>query len=146
MKYWTKSWNTIYGCTDRRAGCANCWALAMAKRMQGNGSLEGVVDECDRWTGKIAYKPERMNLPRTWKKPQIVAVNWMSDIFHEHVRAEVWPNTLKVMADTPQHTYLLLTKRYKSLLEKLYPGDAKDNIYVGVTISNPMDGRALDNW
>lgn len=147
MKYWTRSWNCLYGCTKLRAGCTNCWALAMATRMQGNGLLDGVVDAKGAWTGKIVYKPERLDMPRHWKTPQIVAVDWMSDIFHKDVPFDVWPATLRVMSDTPQHTYLILTKRYWELLHRLYPQDATENIYIGVTISNQKDadeaGEAL---
>lgn len=141
MKYWTKSWNVLYGCTKIRAGCTHCWALQMATRMQGNGLLEGVVNDLGEWTGKIAAKPDRMDMPRAWRSAQVVAVNWMSDTFHENAPRGLWQAMLRVMADTPQHTYLVLTKRYDQLIDRLTPGDAADHIYVGVTISNQTDAN-----
>lgn len=136
MKYWTKSWNCIYGCTKLRAGCTNCWALQMAKRMQGNGLLSGVV-EGDNWTGKI-QDVDRIELPYSWKGHQIVAVDWMSDIFHENVPPWVWTSTLRVARET-SHTYLILTKRYNKLPLRLSPYKPPENVFIGVTISNQKD-------
>ena len=136
MKYWTKSWNTVYGCTKVRAGCLNCWALEMSKRIC---LAEGIV-EGGNWTGKVIYKPERIEMPLKWKKPQIVAVNWMSDTFHENL-PNLWFTLLPIMQATPQHTYLILTKRYDALTEYLYRDDARDNIYIGVTISSSEDAN-----
>ncbi len=136
MRYWTRSWNSIYGCTRIRSGCRACWAATMAKRMQGNGLFGDVrvVDDKGEWTGKIAYKPERLDLPRHWKRTQIVAVNWMGDMFHENVPAEVWPAMYKVMAATPQHRYLVLTKRYDQMSLEAEQ-EPLENVYLGVTIS-----------
>ena len=136
-KYWTKSWNVLYGCTKCRAGCTHCWAEVMARRLQANGVLDGVVDDKGNWTGNIVYKPERLLMPYSWKTPQIVAVNWMSDTFHANVPSEVWPALCEVMRDTPRHIYLVLTKRYEKMAEQIRHQLA--NVYFGVTISNQKD-------
>jgi protein gp37 len=143
MKYWQKSWNKLYGCTKLRAGCTNCWALAMARRMQANGLLDGVVNERGEWTGKIQYKPERMRMPYSWKEHQIVAVDWMSDLFHNQVPDGVWGETYEVMKATPQHTYLILTKRYHEMMMQatFYDPGPLPNVYLGVTISNQKDAN-----
>lgn len=138
MKYWSKSWNTVYGCTKIRAGCLHCWAEIMCRRMQGNGLLNDVVDADGNWTGKIVYKRERVSLPYCWHKPQIVAVNWMGDMFHPNVPPEVWPMTYRVMATTPHHKYLVLTKRYFEMTFGI-TGKPFPNIYMGVTISCRQD-------
>jgi len=138
MKYWTRSWNSIFGCTKCRAGCDSCWALQMARRMQGNWLFDGVVGVTGDWTGKIVYQPERLDMPRHWKKPQVVAVNWIGDMFHENVPPEVWPAVYKVMAETPRHTYLVLTKRY----DEMFTGVEQktlSNVYLGVTVSCRKD-------
>ncbi len=141
MRYWTASWNTLYGCTKTRIGCLNCWAEIMCRRMQGNGLLDRVVDEAGNWTGKIVYKPERLDMPRHWKKPQVVAVNWMGDMFHENVPPEVWPAVYKVMAETPQHIYLVLTKRYDKMFKSILRQNPLPNVYLGMTISCLEDAR-----
>ena len=96
IPYVTKSWNPAVGCKECSPGCAHCWAKRMAQRQR----IE--------W-GQITTKPERLDQPLHWRKPQIVAVGFMSDI-------ALWPDefldkVFAVMALTPQHTYLLLTKR-----------------------------------
>jgi len=121
----------------------------MARRMQGNGLFGDVqvVNEKGEWTGSILYKPERLDLPRHWRKPQIVAVNWMSDMFHENVSPEVWPATYKVMAETPQHCYLVLTKRYDVASKRLWcSNDPLINVYIGFTISNRKDTEETRAW
>ena len=138
MRYWAKSWNTTYGCTKIRSGCTHCWAASMAKRMQANGLLDGVVNADGNWTGKIVYKPERLDMPRHWKQPQVIAVNWMGDMFYEMVPPEVWPAMYKIMAETPQHTYLVLTKRYAETCLQINQAPLP-NVYLGVTISCQED-------
>ena len=139
MRYWAKSWNTTYGCTKIRRGCTSCWAASMAKRMQANGLLDGVVDADGNWTGKIVYKPERLDMPRHWKQPQVVAVNWMSDMFYEMIPHEVWPAVYKIMAETPRHCYLVLTKRYDIAEKRLWCSEPLPNVYAGFTISDRKD-------
>jgi len=139
MRYWNKSWNTIYGCTKIRSGCTHCWGALMAARMQGNGLLENVVDIHSEWTGNIVYKPERINIPLHWREPQIVAVNWLGDLFHSNVPPEVWPAVYKVMAETPRHCYLVLTKRYDIAEKRLWCSEPLPNVYAGFTISDRKD-------
>ena len=96
IPYVTKSWNPAVGCKECSPGCAHCWAKRMAQRQR----IE--------W-GQVVTKPERLEQPLHWRKPQIVAVGFMSDI-------ALWPDefldkVFAVMALTPQHTYVLLTKR-----------------------------------
>ncbi|MFH1118608.1 MAG: DUF5131 family protein [Bacteroidota bacterium] len=147
MKYWTKSWNTMYGCTKTRAGCENCWALVMARRMSANSKFRDknkhdidIVNSKGDWTGDIVYRYDRVNTPYHWRKPQIVAVNWMGDMFHYNVAPGLWYRLYEVMSATPQHVYLILTKRYGTLTMKdcLKP---VNNVYIGVTISNQRDAE-----
>jgi len=104
IPYVTKSWNPAVGCKECSPGCAHCWAKRMAHRQH----IE--------W-GQITTKPERLDQPLHWRKPQIVAVGFMSDI-------ALWPDefldkVFAVMALTPQHTYVLLTKRPERMREYL---------------------------
>ena len=141
MKYWTKSWNTIYGCKKHRAGCTNCWALAMARRMQANHQIFDVVDARGEWTGKVNFIESRLKMPYSWKSHQIVAVDWMSDLFYDTVPGGIWGETYEVMKATPQHTYLVLTKRYHEMMMQatFYTPGPLENVYMGVTISNQKD-------
>lgn len=138
MKYWTKSWNVINGCTKCRAGCVNCWALEMTKRMAGR-QLPALLVRDGEWSGVVTINKYKFDLPLHWKKPQVVAVNWMSDTFHSGVPPFVWPGMLAVMSRAPQHKYLVLTKRYGEMVYRLNQQDADDHIWMGVTISNKAD-------
>lgn len=96
--YAPKSWNPISGCSPVSEGCANCWAKVMARRQRQD------------W-GAIYLHPERLEQPLRWRKPKTVAVAFMGDLWHDQVPDEFIDKVFAVMALTPQHTYLLLTKR-----------------------------------
>jgi len=96
--YAPKSWNPISGCSPISEGCANCWAKVMARRQR------------QEW-GIVHLHPERLDQPLHWRKPQTVAVAFMGDWCHPGVPDAFIDQVFAVMALTPQHTYLLLTKR-----------------------------------
>jgi len=96
--YAPKSWNPISGCSPVSEGCANCWAKAMARRQR------------QEW-GTVHLHEKRLEQPLHWRKPRTVAVAFMGDLFHDQVPDDFIDKVFAVMALTPQHTYLLLTKR-----------------------------------
>src|SRR5207253_11354035 len=103
---WTEAtWNTVTGCTKSSAGCKNCHADRMAKRLYAIGSA--------RYKNKFKIRLhwDLVYLPRSWKVPRTVFVNSMSDLFHPHVPLEFIQSVFRTMAETPQHTYQILTKR-----------------------------------
>jgi len=104
---WTDAtWNVVTGCEKVSPGCDNCYAETFAERWRG---IPGHHFE----TGfDVTLRPERMNLPLSWKKPRKVFVNSMSDLFHKDIPDEYIARTFAVMALTPQHTYQILTKRH----------------------------------
>jgi protein gp37 len=142
---WTKkTWNPTSGCTHyssaRNGGneCLNCYAESQTKRFKAMGQVrykEGfdVVVEHD-------YV---LNEPYTWKEPEVVFVNSMSDLFHKDVSDDFISKVFKVMNDTPQHTYQILTKRHDRL-EKL-PEDLiwSDNIWMGVSCGTQYSTRRI---
>jgi protein gp37 len=141
MKYWTKSWNTIYGCQKIREGCQNCWAESMARRMQAQGLFEATpILNAKGWTGAIENQPKKIDLPLSWQRPQVVAVNWMGDMFY-YIPSNI-ADIFSVMRRTP-HIYLILTKRYDNMLSVInkYTPIKLENVYLGVTISNPTDAK-----
>ncbi|MFE6412615.1 DUF5131 family protein [Streptomyces sp. NPDC057837] len=104
---WTDAtWNVVTGCEKVSPGCDNCYAETFAERWRGTPGhhFETGFD--------LTLRPERMNLPLTWKKPRKVFVNSMSDLFHKDIPDEYIARTFAVMALTPQHTYQVLTKRH----------------------------------
>lgn len=123
---WTQAtWNPIRGCSRMSEGCRHCYAERVAARFSGPGMpYEGLVKfgkpssaRDPRWTGAVRYLPELLTQPLRWKRPRLVFVNSMSDLFHESLTNEQIAAVFGVMAATPRHTYQVLTKRAKRMCE-----------------------------
>lgn len=105
---WTDvTWNPVTGCNKISAGCKNCYAETMHKRLKGMGQIKY---QRDFNQGPVTWEESLME-PFKWKKPRRVFVNSMSDLFHEDVSFWFIDKVFAVMASTPQHTYQILTKR-----------------------------------
>ena len=79
---------------------------------------------------------DSLNTPFEWKKPKIVFVNSMSDLFHPKVPLEFIKKVFYVMNETPQHTYQVLTKRADRLFELHKQFTWTDNIWMGVSVED----------
>lgn len=144
---WTEqTWNPIVGCSIESTGCKNCYAMTMANRLQAmdNPALahyKGTVKTVNGnpvWTGKVAQAPEStLHKPFKRKKPTMYFVNSMSDLFHEDIPYDWITEIFKVMRDTPQHTYQILTKRSKNMREYMidFPY-VLPNVWLGVSAEN----------
>ena len=123
---WTnETWNPIVGCRPVSPGCENSYAETRAKRtaqMQPNGPYPDVVKH-DRgeplplWNGKAIFLPDRLDKPLRWRKPRMVFVNSMSDLFHKDVTDEKIAAVFCSMAAAPRHTFQVLTKRPERMRE-----------------------------
>lgn len=99
---WTdRTWNPLTGCAKVSAGCDHCYAKTMHERFHGPGSFDTVT-----------LHPERLSQPLRWRKPSMVFVNSMSDLFHQDVPDEYVVQVFVAMALAPQHTFQVLTKRH----------------------------------
>ena len=146
---WTEAtWNPTTGCDRVSPGCANCYALAMAKRLKAAGNPRYQKDGGPA-SGPgfgLTVHPDLLGLPLRWRKPRLVFVNSMSDLFHEDVPdafiAAIW----KTMAQAPQHTFQVLTKRPDRMQRALTLSPrlrlaARDywplpNVHLGVSVEN----------
>ncbi len=112
---WTNEvWNPTTGCDRVSAGCDNCYALKMAKRLKGMGQAKYQTDGDPRTSGPgfgLAVHPDSLETPLHWRNPLMIFVNSMSDLFHPKVPTAFIGAVFDVMAQTPQHTYQILTKR-----------------------------------
>lgn len=114
---WTdETWNPVVGCSRVSEGCRHCYAETMASRLQSMRlpEYEGIAKRVGgeaRWTGVVRCLPERLEEPLKWRKPRLVFVNSMSDLFHEEVPFGFIAAVFGVMAACPQHTFQILTKR-----------------------------------
>lgn len=128
---WTeKVWNPTTGCTEVSAGCANCYAKTMSKRLQAMGQLK-YKDNFE-----VRVHPSELARPYKWKKPSVVFVNSMSDLFHKDVPIEFIKQVFKVMNENPQHTFQVLTKRAERLFELHKELEWTPNIWMGVSVEN----------
>lgn len=170
---WTnKTWNPIIGCSKISEGCKNCYAEKMAGRL---ANIKSTMDNYSEVVKKVEYKtyyrglPEwngnthfiesALNKPLSWKKPRMIFVCSMSDLFHENNTFEDILRVWDIMCQTPRHTYQVLTKRpermfqyYKWLGSKVkndgfdsIPSSSKNildyittpnHIWIGVTAEN----------
>jgi len=137
---WTEAtWNPTTGCDRISAGCDNCYALTMAKRLKAMGAAKYQNDGDPRTSGPgfaVTVHPDALHLPHRWREPRLVFVNSMSDLFHPDVPDAVIRDVMSVMASTPQHTYQVLTKRSQRLRGLGSDLDWPDNVWMGVTVED----------
>jgi len=137
---WTETtWNPSTGCTKISSGCANCYAEVMTRRLNAMG-MEKYKNGFE-----LTCHYNDLKLPYTWKKPRIIFVNSMSDLFHEDMPFEFIKAVFDVMNNCPQHTFQVLTKR-GDILEKYYALlDWTPNIWMGVTVENNRVIHRIDS-
>lgn len=132
---WTeRTWNPITGCTKVSPGCKHCYAEAMARRLQAMGT-PGYADGF-----AVATHAQRLIDPMQRAKPTVYFVNSMSDLFHEAVSDSFIEQVFDVIAQTPQHTYQILTKRSERLVEYFSTRSCPDNAWLGVSVENRRHG------
>jgi len=139
---WTDAtWNPVAGCTVLTAGCTNCYAMRMAARLQAMGvpKYDGLTRKSGEryvWTGRITLDHGALEAPKAWRKPRLIFVNSMSDLFQEAVPAEFIAQVWDTMAATPQHTYQILTKRPDRMAEITPQLPLLGNVWLGTSVEN----------
>ena len=133
---WTEmTWNPTTGCNKVSQGCKFCYAEVMSRRLKAMG-LEKYANGFE-----LTLHPDTLQIPYSWKKPQVVFVNSMSDLFHEKVPLSYIQQVFEVMNDNPQHIFQVLTKRAYLLYEYHRELNWSENIWMGVSVE---DERVLD--
>ena len=128
---WTEStWNPVTGCTPISAGCQHCYASRFAKRLQamGNPRYKNAF--------KVTIHEDLIEAPLFWKKPQMVFVNSMSDLFHDEVPTDTIKSIFNTMNQASIHTFQVLTKRAKRLADLAPELNWTQNIWMGVSVEN----------
>lgn len=111
IEWATDTWNPITGCTKISEACQNCYAERMSKRLAGRcGYPEGEPF-------RVTLHPDKLDQPMKWKKPRMIFVCSMGDLFHEDVPFEFIASVFGVMANSSQNTYMVLTKRPQRMKE-----------------------------
>ncbi len=141
---WTDAtWNPVAGCSLASAGCKHCYAMQMARRLEAMGvnKYKGLTQKKGgnvTWNGVVREDEASLLIPYKWKKPRKIFVNSMSDLFHEKVSDEFVISVWRVMQETPQHNYQILTKRPERMKE-LVSNKIKlvlPNVWLGTSVEN----------
>ena len=146
---WTETtWNPTTGCDRVSPGCDNCYALAFAKRLKAMGQPKYQRDGDPRTSGpgfRLTLHPDVLTEPYRWRMPRLVFVNSMSDLFHPQVPLGFIQSVFDVMADTPRHTYQILTKRSKRLRTLAPRLDWPANVWMGVSVETSRYAFRIDH-
>lgn len=128
---WTEySWNPVTGCSKVSSGCLNCYAERMAKRFKAIGVHRY------RAGFDVQIHSDLMGVPYRLKKPHVIFVNSMSDLFHEAIPEHFIRDIFTVMNNCHQHTFQILTKRSQRMLRLSKELRWSNNIWMGVTIED----------
>ena len=136
---WTEAtWNPVTGCTKVSPGCAHCYAETFAERFRGvpGHPYERGFD--------LQLRPERLNQPLEWKRPRLIFVNSMSDLFHPDVPFEFIQTVFDTMVRANCHTFQVLTKRSERLAELASQLPWPSNVWMGVSVENQRWTNRID--
>lgn len=137
---WTEcTWNPVTGCTKVSEGCRHCYAERMAHRLKAMGQPNYVNGF------RLTVHEHLISTPLKWKRPQMVFVNSMSDLFHEDVPLDFIQQVFDVMRQAKMHTFQVLTKRSKRLREIGHMLPWPENIWMGVTVESAQYSFRVDD-
>jgi len=128
---WTEAtWNPVTGCTQVSPGCAHCYAKTFAERFR------GVPGHPYEMGFDLTPRPDRIAQPLEWKRPRLIFVNSMSDLFHEDVDISFIQQVFQTMEQAHWHTFQVLTKRGERLAELAPMLPWPSNVWMGVSVEN----------
>lgn len=128
---WTDAtWNPVTGCTKVSPGCAHCYAETFAERFR------GVKDHPYEQGFDLKLWPERLELPLTWRRPKMIFVNSMSDLFHADVPDAFIQRVFGVMARAHWHSFQILTKRPERTAAMSTGLPWPENVWMGTSVEN----------
>ena len=137
---WTEAtWNPVTGCTKVSPGCKNCYAERMSERLQAMGQANY------RNGFELTLHEHVLELPLKWKKPRVIFVNSMSDLFHKDVPVAFIQRAFDVMGAAHWHQFQVLTKRSERLLELSTLLPWHPNVWMGVSVENTKYVQRIDH-
>ena len=137
---WTEStWNPVTGCTKISPGCKHCYAERMAERLQAMGQSNY------RNGFELTLQPQMLELPLTWKRPQTIFVNSMSDLFQDEVPLAYVQRVFDVMRRAHWHRFQVLTKRASRLAAVDAELEWAPNVWMGVSVESMKYAARIDD-
>lgn len=137
---WTDAtWNPLTGCSKISPGCKFCYAERMSARLKAMGQRNY------RNAFKLTLHEHMLDAPLHWKKPQVVFVNSMSDLFQDGVPVTFIQHVFTTMRAAHWHQFQVLTKRSRRLLELSPKLEWSENIWMGVSVENEKYQFRIDN-
>lgn len=139
---WTDAtWNPVSGCKIISPGCTNCYAMRMAARLQAmsHHAYQGITRSSGGrsvWTGRIYLNASALEVPLRWRKPRMIFVNSMSDLFQEAVPDEFIRRVWEVMAEAPWHVFQILTKRPENMRRLAADLPFLPNVWLGTSVES----------
>ena len=139
---WTDAtWNPVAGCTVVSPGCTNCYAMRMAARLDAMGQPKYRALTCKSgeryiWTGTIRCDEASLDIPLQWRRPRLVFVNSMSDLFHADVPVAFIRKVWKTMSAAQRHTFQILTKRPERMRAITDCLEVLPNVWLGTSVEN----------
>src|SRR6266700_3154813 len=99
---WTEAtWNPVSGCSKVSPGCAHCYAERISRRF-GHTRDPWLPEHAEK---NVAMHPQRLDQPLRWRRPRMIFVDSMSDLFHERVPLAFVRRVFEVMERAEQHTF-----------------------------------------
>ena len=136
---WTEAtWNPTTGCTKISHGCKNCYAERLSKRLQSAGVKKY------KNGFEISIHKSVLEDPLRWKKPKIIFVNSMSDLFHKSVPTDFICSVFDVMNRATHHIFQVLTKRPWRAQQMNNQLLWTPNIWMGTSIESERWLKRLD--
>lgn len=136
---WTEStWNPVTGCTKVSPGCKHCYAKRMAERLQAMGQPNYARGFA------LTLQPQMLKLPLSWKRPQTIFVNSMSDLFHPAVPLEYITEVFGIMHRASWHRFQVLTKRAERLATLSADIEWPPNVWMGVSVETARYTERID--
>ena len=142
MIEWTDAtWNPVTGCTKIGPGCDNCYAERFAERFR------GVLGHPYQHGFDLTLRPERLDQPARWRRPRMIFVNSMSDLFHKNVPDTYVDRVFDAMEAADHHVYQVLTKRSSRLAtyvnRRYATTPAPKHIWLGVSVEDQMRSKRI---
>jgi protein gp37 len=137
---WTHStWNPTTGCDLLSPGCDHCYAERMSLRLKAMGQPKYANGF------QLTLHDDAIDLPLTWRKPQRIFVNSMSDLFHDAVPFDFIQRVVATMRQAHWHQFQVLTKRSGRLLALSEQIDWPANVWMGVSVESEAYKSRIDH-